>query len=161
MSLLSPSALGTLNKPAWRYRGPNRSGPGTPAITLSGLKTSPREIPMFSCTFKITFISKRGAIASSANSLVPPSLAVSTSGQTQHEGMRLTGLADSWVVSISDRFQYGQKNKTGDSRWVVLHDKGNKPYQVRGFHHLIVLEFRGSSKDIASLYDHNHPGCCC
>lgn len=37
---------------------------------------------------------------------------------------------DSWIVSINDRFQYGQKNKNGDGRWVALHDKDNKPYQV-------------------------------
>ncbi|KAJ4323570.1 hypothetical protein N0V84_004311 [Fusarium piperis] len=38
---------------------------------------------------------------------------------------------NSWIVSISDRFQYGQKNKNGDGRWVALHDKDNKPYQHR------------------------------
>ncbi|KAF5568070.1 hypothetical protein FPHYL_3005 [Fusarium phyllophilum] len=38
---------------------------------------------------------------------------------------------NSWVVSISDRFQYGQKNKNSDGRWVALHDKDNKPYQHR------------------------------
>ncbi|KAM0228825.1 hypothetical protein ACHAPO_010462 [Fusarium lateritium] len=36
-----------------------------------------------------------------------------------------------WVAEISDRFQYGQKNKNGDGRWVALHDKNNKPYQHR------------------------------
>ncbi|KAG5801708.1 hypothetical protein H9Q74_013914 [Fusarium xylarioides] len=38
---------------------------------------------------------------------------------------------NSWVVSISDRFQYGQKNKNSDGRWIALHDKDNKPYQHR------------------------------
>ncbi|KAL6412991.1 hypothetical protein AUP68_02486 [Ilyonectria robusta] len=38
---------------------------------------------------------------------------------------------NSFVVNINDRFQYGQKNKNGDGRWVALHDKDNKPYQHR------------------------------
>ncbi|KAH7196518.1 uncharacterized protein B0J16DRAFT_1272 [Fusarium flagelliforme] len=38
---------------------------------------------------------------------------------------------DSWVVSIDDRFQYGQKNRNGEGRWVALHDKDNKAYQHR------------------------------
>lgn len=42
----------------------------------------------------------------------------------------LTVISGGWVVEISDRFQYGQKNKNGDGRWVALHDKDNKPYQV-------------------------------
>ncbi|KAH7224405.1 uncharacterized protein BKA55DRAFT_697243 [Fusarium redolens] len=37
----------------------------------------------------------------------------------------------SWIVNINDRFQYGQKNKNGEGRWVALHDKDNKPYQHR------------------------------
>ena len=38
--------------------------------------------------------------------------------------------SDVFIVTINDRFQYGQKNKNGDGRWVALHDKDNKPYQV-------------------------------
>ncbi|KAF5010431.1 hypothetical protein FDECE_3400 [Fusarium decemcellulare] len=38
---------------------------------------------------------------------------------------------NNWVVPITDRFQYGQKNAQGEKRWLVLHDKNNKPYQVR------------------------------
>jgi hypothetical protein len=34
------------------------------------------------------------------------------------------------TVSISDKWQFGQKNKEGANCWVVLHDKGLKPYQV-------------------------------
>jgi hypothetical protein len=34
------------------------------------------------------------------------------------------------TVSINDEWQFGQKNKEGANRWVVLHDKGRKPYQV-------------------------------
>lgn len=66
---------------------------------------------------------------------------------------------DSWIVSISDRFQYGQKNKNGDGRWVALHDKDNKPYQVSSssVHHnpetLLTL--------IAPLHDYNYPGSSC
>ncbi|KAF5540159.1 hypothetical protein FMEXI_8610 [Fusarium mexicanum] len=38
---------------------------------------------------------------------------------------------NSWVVSITDRFQYGEKNRNGDGRWVALHDRDNKPFQHR------------------------------
>ncbi|KAK0743965.1 hypothetical protein B0T18DRAFT_431137 [Schizothecium vesticola] len=43
----------------------------------------------------------------------------------------VTKNGDSFTVTINDRFQYGQKNKEGEKRWVVLHDKGNKMYQHR------------------------------
>lgn len=33
-------------------------------------------------------------------------------------------------MAIDDKFQYGQKNKNGDARFVVYHDKGRKQYQV-------------------------------
>ncbi|SPJ85781.1 uncharacterized protein FTOL_11564 [Fusarium torulosum] len=36
---------------------------------------------------------------------------------------------DDWVVSITDRFQYGQKNAQGEQRFLVLQDKANKMYQ--------------------------------
>ncbi|KAK1220603.1 hypothetical protein PQX77_016626 [Marasmius sp. AFHP31] len=36
-----------------------------------------------------------------------------------------------YEVTISDRHQYGQKNKQGDNRWVAFHDKSRKPYQHR------------------------------
>ncbi|EKM50972.1 uncharacterized protein PHACADRAFT_199799, partial [Phanerochaete carnosa HHB-10118-sp] len=36
-----------------------------------------------------------------------------------------------YEVTIDDRFQYGQKNKNGDARFVVYHDKGRKQYQHR------------------------------
>ena len=32
---------------------------------------------------------------------------------------------------MNDLFQYGQKNAQGDLRFIVLHDKGRKPFQVR------------------------------
>lgn len=48
----------------------------------------------------------------------------------QHWELELTSTSDSWLVTISDSFQYGQKNKNGEGRWVALHDKNNKPYQV-------------------------------
>ncbi|KAK1235167.1 hypothetical protein PQX77_001616 [Marasmius sp. AFHP31] len=36
-----------------------------------------------------------------------------------------------YEVKISDKHQYGQKNKQGDDRWVAFHDKSRKPYQHR------------------------------
>ena len=47
---------------------------------------------------------------------------------------RLMPFTDNWVVTLNDRFQYGQKNQTGEKRWVALHDKGNKVFQVRQTH---------------------------
>ncbi|UZP40462.1 hypothetical protein NXS19_008278 [Fusarium pseudograminearum] len=52
---------------------------------------------------------------------------------------------NSWVVEISDRFQYGQKNKTGEGRWVALHDKDNKPYQ----HRFMVVTIQGRLSETA------------
>ncbi|THU91444.1 hypothetical protein K435DRAFT_633137, partial [Dendrothele bispora CBS 962.96] len=34
-------------------------------------------------------------------------------------------------VTITDKFQYGQKNAQGDFRFVVYHDTSRKPYQHR------------------------------
>ncbi|THV04037.1 hypothetical protein K435DRAFT_791231 [Dendrothele bispora CBS 962.96] len=34
-------------------------------------------------------------------------------------------------VTITDKFQYGQKNDQGEFRFVVYHDTGRKPYQHR------------------------------
>ncbi|KAK7451212.1 hypothetical protein VKT23_012549 [Stygiomarasmius scandens] len=34
-------------------------------------------------------------------------------------------------VTITDKFQYGQKNAQGDFRFVVYHDMSRKPYQHR------------------------------
>jgi hypothetical protein len=33
-------------------------------------------------------------------------------------------------LTIGDAFQYGQKNAAGDGRFVVYHNKDNKPFQV-------------------------------
>ncbi|TVY60304.1 hypothetical protein Focb16_v003197 [Fusarium oxysporum f. sp. cubense] len=53
--------------------------------------------------------------------------------------------ANSWIVSITDRFQYGQKNKNGDGRWVALHDKDNKPYQ----HRFMIVTIQGKLTEAA------------
>ncbi|KAF5596703.1 hypothetical protein FPCIR_3914 [Fusarium pseudocircinatum] len=50
-----------------------------------------------------------------------------------------------WIVSISDRFQYGQKNKNGEGRWVALHDKDNKPYQ----HRFMIVTIQGKLSEAA------------
>lgn len=33
-------------------------------------------------------------------------------------------------MTLDYHFQYGQKNTEGEKRWVVLHDKSNKIFQV-------------------------------
>ncbi|KAH7246729.1 hypothetical protein BKA59DRAFT_478324 [Fusarium tricinctum] len=58
-------------------------------------------------------------------------------------GARLEG--NSWIVSISDRFQFGQKNKSGDGRWVCLHERDNKPYQ----HRFLVVTIQGNLSESA------------
>ncbi|KAF4983612.1 hypothetical protein FZEAL_1021 [Fusarium zealandicum] len=52
-----------------------------------------------------------------------------------------------FIVTISDRFQYGQKNKNGDGRWVALHDKDNKPYQ----HRFMVTTIQGQVAEWAKI----------
>ncbi|KAH7136290.1 hypothetical protein EDB81DRAFT_656908 [Dactylonectria macrodidyma] len=50
-----------------------------------------------------------------------------------------------WVVTITDRFQYGQKNASGEKRWIVLHDKSNKIFQ----HRFLVTTTQGNAVDWA------------
>jgi hypothetical protein len=33
-------------------------------------------------------------------------------------------------MKLDDKFRYGQKNASGELRFVVYHDKERKPYQV-------------------------------
>ena len=35
-----------------------------------------------------------------------------------------------YEVKVDSKFQYGQKNASGEARFLVLHDKDRKPYQV-------------------------------
>ncbi|KAF7553124.1 hypothetical protein G7Z17_g3876 [Cylindrodendrum hubeiense] len=58
-------------------------------------------------------------------------------------GARREGNA--FVVQISDRFQYGQKNKNGDGRWLAFHDKDNKPYQ----HRFMITSIQGNLAETA------------
>lgn len=37
---------------------------------------------------------------------------------------------EGYKTRVDDRFQYGQKNAAGENRFLILHDKGRKPYQV-------------------------------
>lgn len=41
---------------------------------------------------------------------------------------------DNLTFKVDDNFQYGQK-KGGAKRFLVYHDKSNKPYQVTFYHH--------------------------
>lgn len=34
------------------------------------------------------------------------------------------------TFTVDDSFQYGQQDSSGTGRWLVFHDKGQKPYQV-------------------------------
>ncbi|KAF4986594.1 hypothetical protein FGRMN_10762 [Fusarium graminum] len=34
-------------------------------------------------------------------------------------------------ITVNNDFQYGEKNKSGECRWIVLHDKSNNIYQHR------------------------------
>ncbi|KAH7161821.1 hypothetical protein EDB81DRAFT_840059 [Dactylonectria macrodidyma] len=60
-------------------------------------------------------------------------------------GIRKEG--NSFIVNINDRFQYGQKNKNGEGRWVALHDKNNKPYQ----HRFLVTTIQGTVAEWARV----------
>jgi len=44
---------------------------------------------------------------------------------------------DKFTIQVSDQFQYGQE-KGEKNRWLVYHDKGNKPYQHRFIESTIV-----------------------
>ncbi|KAK1772239.1 hypothetical protein QBC33DRAFT_564719 [Phialemonium atrogriseum] len=38
---------------------------------------------------------------------------------------------EGYKITVDERFQYGQKNVEGENRFLILHDKGRKPYQHR------------------------------
>jgi len=61
---------------------------------------------------------------------------VCASFSEQRVSYMLTCYPDDWVVTVDEHFQYGQKNKAGEDRWLVLHNKNNKIFQVRTFLHL-------------------------
>ncbi|GJE91737.1 hypothetical protein PsYK624_078880 [Phanerochaete sordida] len=54
------------------------------------------------------------------------------SGPAEHLGRVAPKDAEGYYeLIVDDKCQYGQKNKEGDMRFVVYHDKGRKPYQHR------------------------------
>ncbi|RBR25414.1 uncharacterized protein FIESC28_01851 [Fusarium coffeatum] len=59
---------------------------------------------------------------------------------------------DSWVVSIDRQFQYGQKNKSGEGRWLALHDKMNIPYQHRFLVLTIESKISEQAKNLAKIF---------
>ncbi|KAG8909107.1 hypothetical protein FRC02_007998, partial [Tulasnella sp. 418] len=50
-----------------------------------------------------------------------------------HDHLNTIGKLDgeNYEVTIDNKYQYGQKNKTGENRFIVYHDKERKPYQHR------------------------------
>ncbi|KIP02364.1 hypothetical protein PHLGIDRAFT_37922 [Phlebiopsis gigantea 11061_1 CR5-6] len=55
-----------------------------------------------------------------------------TGGPAQHLSHVAPKNADGlYELTVDDKCQYGQKNKEGEMRFVVYHDKGRKPYQHR------------------------------
>ncbi|KAI0258575.1 hypothetical protein BC834DRAFT_963206 [Gloeopeniophorella convolvens] len=56
-----------------------------------------------------------------------------------------------YEVTITDVFQYGQKNKAGDGRFVVYHDHSRKPFQHR-FVSSIGSIAAGVAQKIAGLF---------
>ncbi|KAE9363323.1 hypothetical protein N431DRAFT_475480 [Stipitochalara longipes BDJ] len=52
-----------------------------------------------------------------------------------------------WIITITDHFQYGQKNATGENRFIVLHDENNKLYQ----HRFLVTTIQGKAADWAKI----------
>ncbi|KAI0258577.1 hypothetical protein BC834DRAFT_847282 [Gloeopeniophorella convolvens] len=56
-----------------------------------------------------------------------------------------------YEVTITDVFQYGQKNKAGDGRFVVYHDHSRKPFQHR-FVSSIGSTAAGVAQKIAGLF---------
>ncbi|RPB06609.1 hypothetical protein P167DRAFT_508972 [Morchella conica CCBAS932] len=42
-----------------------------------------------------------------------------------------SGANGSYEIKLDAKFQYGQKNKEGENRFLVYHNKANKPYQHR------------------------------
>lgn len=47
-------------------------------------------------------------------------------------------------IEVNDKFQYGQEDSKGLGRWLVYHDKTNKPYQVSHASLLLIKDLEGS-----------------
>ncbi|KPM41008.1 hypothetical protein AK830_g5539 [Neonectria ditissima] len=61
-------------------------------------------------------------------------------------GVRKEG--NSFILNINDRFQYGQKNQSGEGRWLALHDKDNKAYQ----HRFMITTIQGNVAEWAKVF---------
>jgi ribosomal protein L21E len=51
--------------------------------------------------------------------------------QSKLDELKTKSSGESFTITVDDSFQYGQKNKQGDGRWLVYHDKSRNPFQVR------------------------------
>jgi len=71
-------------------------------------------------------------------------------GETEPEGVlfiqtsylqqfknKAAGDKEKFTITVDDSFQYGQK-KGGTGRWLIYHNKDNKPYQVSILSHISV-----------------------
>ena len=51
--------------------------------------------------------------------------------QGKLDALKAKSSGDSFTITVDDSFQYGQKNKQGEGRFLVFHDKSRNPFQWR------------------------------
>ena len=75
-----------------------------------------------------------------------PNLTLCTASENQHVGIlfvekskveEFKGLVNDGQTTVDEKFQYGQANKAGDKRFLVYHNKDNKPYQHRFINNML------------------------
>jgi hypothetical protein len=50
-------------------------------------------------------------------------------------------MIEGYQLKLDNNFQYGQKNESGELRFVVYHDEERKPYQVHTYSYPVPLAF--------------------
>ncbi|KAH7563558.1 hypothetical protein BM1_00605 [Bipolaris maydis] len=51
--------------------------------------------------------------------------------QGKLDALKAKSSGDAFTITVDDSFQYGQKNKQGEGRFLVFHDKSRNPFQWR------------------------------
>ncbi|EJU00230.1 hypothetical protein DACRYDRAFT_108977 [Dacryopinax primogenitus] len=61
-----------------------------------------------------------------------------------------------YKMKVDGRFQYGQKGKNGEGRFLVWHDKSRKPYQHRFVNSTVQLQALGLGTKLAGYFGYGN-----
>ncbi|KZT53180.1 hypothetical protein CALCODRAFT_511596 [Calocera cornea HHB12733] len=104
------------------------------------------------------FMAKTGA--GPVKEEVPLYIASELADDSQLAGLEAVTTDDGacYRIRVDDRFQYGQKNKAGDGRFLVWHDKSRRPYQHRFVDTTIQLKVLGVATSVADYFGYSKLG---